>query len=500
MKLTNILKGSFLALIIVGFVACKDKEKTETPTDPSNESVVGLDPVTEELTPEESVQRFTTVAQELTNTFNTADQKAVVELVDVLIYNFDEYEYDWDAFEEYYEGDRYSSMWETSVYVAEVASGKRLASQVSDYTFKFSNESVVFEADDNAKTWVCKGPSSDNSLQMIYTVNGSKCVAKLWGEGATKTYTQNIKYDYTEWEPCYEYVDEYGYTQWVCPEHEETFDKTYTVEIPEKIIFTLTEDGVEHVRLEIKLDMQKNNHINFDLAGKLANMTWNTTTKVNSTNASFTMDYKYNSMPLITCSAVLPSYVVFDKNDSETWEEWIERYGDEYETLLKKIGGATANVDLMSRIQIKSSLKNGGDFYTAYRNWEEIYDYYDETKEWYEQPSDTREANVALADIYNNNIDVNMHFSSDIVQAQLKMDAKQYTSWDYVYDYNGYNQVEVSYYDIMPVLYFPKDGSSYEFEEYFTEGRFSSVLNWAEELINKYIKLFRYLDVEEVEI
>ena len=39
------------------------------------------------------------------------------------------------------------------------------------------------------------------------------------------------------------------------------------------------------------------------------------------------------------------------------------------------------------------------------------------------------------------------------------------------------------------VVYFPIDGSSYNFGEYFTEKRFNTVINTAEDLLKKYIRL-----------
>ena len=47
---------------------------------------------------------------------------------------------------------------------------------------------------------------------------------------------------------------------------------------------------------------------------------------------------------------------------------------------------------------------------------------------------------------------------------------------------------------------FPKDGTTYAFDEYFTESAFGSVIQLAEDLVNKYISLLRYNDIDPADL
>ena len=49
-------------------------------------------------------------------------------------------------------------------------------------------------------------------------------------------------------------------------------------------------------------------------------------------------------------------------------------------------------------------------------------------------------------------------------------------------------------------MYFPKDGTSYAFDEYFTESAFASVIQLTEDLVNKYLGLLEFNKIDPVEL
>ncbi len=489
MKCNTFLKVGFMALLIGGLVACDSPETSGNNYKVDSDGTEGQ-PVEEQLTAEETTQRLNSMAQQIVSTFNTKDQKEAVAFAEPLVYDLVEYEYDWSGFEDYYEDGRFDAIWSMPRYALDVASGKRLATQVSDFTFSFKNESVTFEADDKNRTWICKGPNKDNSIQFIYTVKGKKCIAKAWGEGEIRTYTTNVSW--RDWDY---YYDEDG--NWV--ETYEDINKTYTAEVPERIIFTLSDETTEYIRITVQIDLKKNDYAYFNVEGKVINMTWKATTNVQSTHAEVAVSYNYGSTNLFAVEGNVPSYVAIEKKDNQTWEEWIELYGDRYEELLAKSGGASAKVYLLDQAQIVSKVESANAFYTAYNAWYDKYPW-DSNKDWAEQEKRQRKAQLELADIYNDNIYVGIFYNSDIEQAQVKVDVFKDTDEYGRWDPSTGEYEPVDYYELAPVLYFPADGTSYEFGEYFTENKFSNVLNITEDLINQYLDLLRYFDIDPIEL
>ncbi len=481
----DFFKFSFVALLMISAIAC------DGPSNIESDGKEG-EPVNEQLTSEETTQRLRSTAQKIVDTFDAQDQKEAVAFAEFFIYEFTNFEFDWGEFEDIYTSDSYKSIWSMPRYALDVAQGRRLASQVSDYTFDFRNESVTFEANDESRTWVCKGPNDDNSITFIYTASGKKCIAKVWGEGSTKTYTTDVTWkDWHYGEKYDEYGNYMGYEEW-----SEDVNKTYSIVMPEKIICTLSDETTEYVRVEVMLDMKKNDYIRAKVNGKVANLNWKVEANVESTHAEFAMSYNYDNTNLVAVEGTVPNYVVLDKEDDQTWQEWIELYGEQYESLIEQAGGASAKVYLLDQAQIVTKAESAAKFYNAYRAWDRKYPYNGEL-DWHEQSYRQRGAQVELADIYNDNIYVGVYYNSDIEQMQIKMDVRQYT--DEYWDWETDSHRNVNYYGTVPVLYFPIDGTSYEFEEYFTETRFRSVLNITEDLVNQYINLLRYFEFDPVE-
>ncbi len=488
MKISSYLHAAklcLLALSVFGFVACDSLgggKKGSGGGGTGNNSDSGLvddptvgtegEPINEVLSPEASVSYMQGTAETLINLFNTSDQRAAVKCADLLIYEFSEYTFDWDKFDEYFEGSgRYDGIWDMASYVSGVASGSRLPTDLVDFSFSFANESAIFEADNETRTWEYRGKANDNSIQLIYTYNKKKYVAKVWGEGTVRTYTTNVAF--------------------------EDFDKTYEAKIPEKIIATFTEGGTEHIRVTIAISLAKNQYVKADITGKVANITWTANTNVGSESATFASSVKYGNTSMFTAYASVPGYVTLPKEDGQTWEEWINLYGDQYEYLIAQAQGVSCKVTLLDRAQIKATASDPNALYTGIRDWSNTYDdgsYYDH---WWEYPEYTRSAQMELAEIFNSNLTCALYYNSDLEQVQFQLAPKQYTTTYYDYDY-GYDR-EATYYEVTPIMYFPATGQSYEFGEYFTEDKYNDILGMAKDVANLYIDLFEYWNIDHIE-
>ena len=421
------------------FSSCGKNDNTLTP----DESATNSDKpsVTKELTPEESKEKLMSVAEKFIGKFNTDDQKAAIQLADGL---YEKYEsYSWDEFENHYEH-RYDAIFNMPRYVKQVVAGQKSPTAIDEsYIFSFEGESAIWEADDATRTWKYKGAASDNSVIFRFTdKNGTQCEAKAWGEGKTDTYHITEGTD-------------------------------VTAVLPAKILFTLKQGTNEIIRVEFGQEMVKNNHAYFTVSAAIVNLKWTTDIKINSTSGSFAFAFYYGSERMFSAAANLPSYQLIDKQDSQTYEEWLEQYGDRYDELLRNIGEADALIDIIGEVQIKVKVNNFSYAYRDYNNWRDRYSSY------------TKEGSDKFCDIINSNQTNGIYYNSDIKQAQVHAQTTINYTWQ---DSEGTH----TEYAPEAVLLFP-DGTTYAFEEYFNRKPFTDLQYSVEDLLNKYIRLSQLL-------
>lgn len=463
---------------IAGLTSCKKDEGIVDPDKPS---------VNEVLTPEENKDKLLKVANNLIGTFNTDDQKEVIELADGLYEKYEEYS--WNEVENYFEGQyiekfdsrKYAPMFSLPAYAKAVALGRKAPSSMTtqSYNFSFESESVVFEANDNTRSWKYRGASSDNSIIFRFKdKNGNQCEAKLYGEGNTNTYS----YDWTEEDGYWEdyYNDYWGYWDWRWVSTGETHYVVNAV-VPKKINFVLTQGKNKVMEVKLEQDMVKSDHVNMTIDANVANLKWNSDIKIKSTNASTAFSFYYGNEKMLSVTANLPSFKLIDKKDNKSWEEWIEDYADKYEDLLRNIGNADAMVDVMGELQIKTELNDFGIAYREYLKWED------------NDAANTRQSYNKLCDIINEHQTTGLYYNSSVKQADIIAQ----TAVDEWYDYYGDRRTD---YYAEGVLKFD-DGSTYAFEEYFNQRPFTNLQYSVEDLINAYIALsdFLYDEVGYVE-
>ena len=462
MKKFYLLAAGMMVAMSMMLSSCNDKKKNEVL---GNDTYVGQKTEETKLTPDQSKERLMHVAKLVTGKFNTADQKAAVNLADQL---YDKYQdYDMSAFENHYEN-RYDVLFAIPRYVVGVARGARVPTAVDHtYIFNFANESAIFEANDRTLSWEYKGPSPDNSMILRCTdAGGRRCEAKVWGEGATHRYQ-------------YSWEDE--------------GTRTAIGDIPEKVIFSFKQGDNEIIRAEFGLELVKNDHAYLSINARIANLSWIADVKVNSTNGSAAYIFKYGDEKLFSVAANLPSYQLIDKADNQSYEDWIDQYGDNYNTLLRQVGGVDALVDIYGWVQLKVNIDNFGYLYR-------------DVKKLDNGGFFTRDATDArkLVESINSHMDAGLYYGSDIKQASIiaKLAREKRQDYDY-YDYNQgrwiYNEYDEYYAE--GVMYFENDGTTYAFDQYFDRKPFTDLEYTLEDIANKYIKLSRYLydEVGEVE-
>ena len=430
MKTTSKLAMLFMMVATMSFVSCNGNQPGEEEENNNNTPAE-----TTQLTPEETKEKLMGVAQRLIGKFNTNDQKDAIELADGL---YEKYEnYSWSNVEDYFEG-RYDAVFGLPRYAQQVVRGKRVPTAIDhSYTFSFEGESVIFEADDATRSWKNMGKASDNSIVLRFTdKNGTKCEAKTWGEGSTKTY---------------QYSEE---------------GRTVTAVLPRKTFFTLTQGKKEVIRIKFEQDMEKNDHATFNVEAKVTNLSWTADVNIKSTNGSAAYKFIYDKETLISVAANLPSYTLIDKRDNQSYEDWLEQYEERYDELLKKIGAADAIVDILSEVQMKVNINNFGIAYRDYVKWADNYSSYSKT------------GCDKFCDIINGNQTNGIYYNSDVLQAEVRAQSA-IDRWDDYYP--------------EAVLYFPQDGTTYAIEEYFNRKPFTDLQYTIEDLANAYIRLSKLL-------
>ena len=531
--------------------SCNDQKKN----DPSDESFDGQKTENSLLTPEQSMERLMHVANTVTGKFNTADQKAAINLADGLYGKYQNY--DRSAFEDRYEH-RYDALFAMPKYAKAVLAGVQTPTAIDQtYLFGFVGESAVFEANERSHAWEYKGTAPDNSLILRCTdLGGTTCEAKMWGEGATHRYqysweeshwetpkinvsSNNIyekygsgyyngewrsfsqdpkgRWFYYDWNNGDQevYVDEsdiesiYGYDndnrycyydkqtkQWYYNDYEngyEVYDgkRTAMVDFPDKVIFTLKQGGNEVIRVELKQELVEHNHVYISVNARVANLSWIADVKINSTSGSAAYTFKYGDENLISVAANLPSYELIDKNDNQSFEDWIEQYEDRYDYLLKQVKGVDAFVDINGWVQLKAEIDNFGYLYRDINKLED--------GGYHTRNREDAEALVAAIDAH---MKTGIYYGSDIKQASViphLARERQYGGyWDNTYD--KWVDQEYDEYFAEGVLYFPQNGTTYAFDEYFNRKPFTDLEYTIEDIANKYIQLSRYLYDEVGEV
>lgn len=408
------------------------------------------------LTPEQSKEKLMNIAREMTNTFQTNDQRDFIELADAC---YDKYkDYDWESFYTYFI-DKYEDVFAmesnapgrpnpAAPYIgmmcgaARVAEGKAAPTNIN-YIFSFEKDNFIIEADDANRRWNYIGPSNDNSAVIRFKdARGRACELKAWREGAVKQYS----YTWTE----------------------NGQQHTLGAVLPAKVYVRLTCAGVQRAEFTLTQDLQKNNHAYLTFDVNLINLAWNIDIKINSTHGSFAFDMKYGNKPYLSAAANLPLYELIGKRDDQSFEDWAAQYEERYDELIKKIGAADGVVDILGQMQIKVSTENVGYAYRDFMNWDSRY-----------QQSESRESVRAFCSCFNDNNKNGIYFNSNVKQAEVRVQP--------MYDESYGNYVPEG------VLYFPADGTTYGFEEYFVRKPFTDLQYMVEDLVNKYIQLSRNL-------
>ena len=524
-------------------VALEDVDSITFVTDVQGEPLETMSPI-------EQKDKMLSVATEFIEMFKPKDHRDLIELISYFV---DKYgSYDWDSVYGHYE--------EEFPLLRQLARGIRTLIE-EDVTYNLALEvydfprfTGIFEADDEKHTWQYLGESENIELR-FKNVEGELCSITLAGQGESV----EVEFEYeTDSIVSKVWVEEEGYVDYVLVYANERinysypiniihydekgnylFDKRYAtgevipahyeyqwkitngyydyvyymqpnkVVLPSNISFSLKEAGVEHIELDMNIDIEKSSYAKYDMNLRLANITFVNNISVSDKDAFVNIDVKIDDKSLISAKASLPAVVLMGKaTEDELWA-WLDEYDasiDETPFDRIKTGFVTAEVDIVNQMQIKASSKDIMKFYHELYKLDDLYS--EKLGESYSMEYDYIKA---FADCYNKNMQIGVYYNTPVQQAELQMDVvvigvRTYEeSEEAATDESAMGVTDVmskvrkeKVYDSQLVLYFPQNGTTYQFEDYFTKVAFGSLADMIENLVDNYIKLAEYNKIEPI--
>ena len=524
-------------------VALEDVDSITFVTDVQGEPLETMSPI-------EQKDKMLSVATEFIEMFKPKDHRDLIELISYFV---DKYgSYDWDSVYGHYE--------EEFPLLRQLARGIRTLIE-EDVTYNLALEvydfprfTGIFEADDEKHTWQYLG-ESENIEFRFKNVEGELCSITLAGQGESV----EVEFEYeTDSIVSKVWVEEEGYVDYVLVYANERinysypiniihydekgnylFDKRYAtgevipahyeyqwkitngyydyvyymqpnkVVLPSNISFSLKEAGVEHIELDMNIDIEKSSYAKYDMNLRLANITFVNNISVSDKEAFVNIDVKIDDKSLISAKASLPAVVLMGKaTEDELWA-WLDEYDasiDETPFDRIKTGFVTAEVDIVNQMQIKASSKDIMKFYHELYKLDDLY-----SEKLGESYSIEYDYIKAFADCYNKNMQVGVYYNTSVQQAELQMDVvvigvRTYEeSEEAATDESAMGVTDVmskvrkeKVYDSQLVLYFPQNGTTYQFEDYFTQVAFGSLADMIENLVDNYMKLAEYNKIEPI--
>lgn len=446
------------AAVAMAFAGCKSQVEKDLESDYNENAIV------KEMTPDEQKNYLVEVGEEFIATFNPDDQRGAVNLAEGLYRKYSTW--DWEVIGEQMEKE-FNKMdaqgfFRMPVRIAALATGEATTLDTKELFISFDVAGRLFEFDEKTKTMKVSETKDGSIVARFKDENGTDCELKVWGEGKTSTVT--FTYDEYHWE--YEY-DDYGnlvnYTR--------VYDGTRTIkaEVPAEVHMYFNQGKNTIMSFVFTWESNFKDYVNHSLSLKVTNITWSQELKASTTDASAAFSLMYGDTKLIVAAVDLPKYKLIDWEGGkditlEEGESWIEQYDSQYKTILGSLGKGEGVVDIMGKVRGKMSISDGAGFYDDMYAW---------SNKRYETDLEDQTAYCA---VYNKYVHVGLYYGGKTEQAQVKMQP--------TYSYTFVDGT--TYYNSVPVLYFPKDGTTYEVVEFFKSAKFNVLIDLAEDLVNAY--------------
>lgn len=428
------MKKYVFALVIASAAilmsACKEKATQE------------LTPQGDHMSADEQKDYFDASVTAILGYFNTADQKHAIAAADRIYELFDKYEWNFDDAAEFYD-DHYDFLVEEARYIPKMVAMNESMLAAPIYTFSFANDAMTFEASASTRKVTNKGKSADGKYTIILRDGRTTYTMQAWGEGKNTTYQFNLR--------------DFGGE-----------NKELAAVLPEKIQYVFMENQDVLISCSMEPEIVKDSHLKMKVDAKITTLAYTTSINFTAAALDFSFAIKNNEHTLISSDFLIPSLPTLIRKGNLSYEDWFEKYGDQWENILKEAKGTDFYFNIGDRVQFKGAGKKIGDLYTELYDWMENDDVDDKT--WFSR----------LARIINNHAQIDMYFNSDEVQGSLAADLVK---------------IEGEYIT-MPVVVF-SDGSSYSLASHFMNERvYNNYIRQVDNLLAAYESLFSYIDAD----
>lgn len=431
-------------LLLLGMIACKPNYPifVDIDDDDSGGGGGGGRDTVKELSVDEQKDYFDQSVTAILGYFNTEDQKHAIELAEHFSKEFNEHEWDIEEVADFYES-HYDVLFREPAYIGGLMGMQYSVSSNPIYTFSFANDAMTFEANTATRIVRNLGKSNDGKYTVILRDGATTLTAQVWQEGRLTSYLVNF--------------NDYGGE-----------DKLIEVILPEKIHFTFKENDAVLISSVVSLDIVKDKHLITSIDAAVTTLSFYIEENITSTAAKFAMGFQNNQHVIFSVSTNIPSFPILIKKGNYTWEQWLDQYGEQWESIVQQVDGGSFKVNIGDRVQFKGSAVEGGKFYNELMNIIDSDSDEDEKILW-----------SKIANVINEHADCSMYFNSDKKQANVKMDVV----------------LKDDYYVALPLLYF-SDGSSYDLSSYFMDSKvYENYMRQVDNLIADYEDLFQYWDL-----
>ncbi len=417
-----------MLLLSASMVACGgDDEPTLTPPTGDNdiEEIVGEDT-------SKPKEYFENTAKLFLDYFNADNHKGIITLLNDFAKTYEDYDIA-DQSNEKISSKGINVIIKNTANA--ISKGNYTRATGSDELFDYAQFTGIYEPNPDTECWERTGDSE--SLILKFDHYGAKCEFTITLSG----------------------------NQWSANIDEET-----TVNVPKTITMTLTEGSTTHLKSTIQTDYNPNKHtLSANIDVKVADLQAFAQISGNDNEIKTTQKLIVNGKTLETAEATITGKNLCNR---EAIEDAINK---EDATALKDyFTNATAETDILGRLQVKASVSSLYNIVKAIEDYEDAwedayvssnYNYSDKVFEKIEKD---------YANTLNENTSCSFYFArnntkqGDIIFKAIEDDDYYYTE----------------YYTEM-VLKF-NDGGTYRFEEYFNENKFGSTVNQFENLIESY--------------
>lgn len=359
-------------------------------------------------------------------------------------------DYDTDELEDWVD-DCLNSV-KTALGAPYIVNGEYSVYQYTDYKYLLLASTFHGHFSVQNNKWI-KESGSANDLQFTFIdADGKTCVARATTSGNTKTVHIINDKDRTGWDGDMRLYD----------------NNMYYVDVPEHVEATYTINGMEMVHVSVDIDVSSLAE-EWDLTSQGASTTVNV--RITKENGVGQYDIVVNRAGYQAGTGAYANFslsndgnVILTANASAvgTVDLNVTNASDDPDINTDNFGVAYAEVDILGRVQVRSTINSVGNFIK-----------YLEEADDNRTDKDEHRRKVGRA---NNELNAEFFYNggSD-KKGNLSLESFEDYSWG-----------DTHYYDVRPIITFTSDGSSYALETYFSEDAFQTVVDTYKNLIDDF--------------